>query len=53
MILTSNLESPFVASVLTPVTIPFKCPVNDEVDPAPGMTTPVKAAVTPVPIVHP
>ena len=52
-ILTSNLESPFVASVDTPVTIPFKCHVNVAVVPAPGITTLVNAAVTPIPIVQP
>ena len=51
--MTSNFESPFVASVETPVTIPFKCPVNVAVVPAPGITTFVKAAVTPAPIVQP
>ena len=52
-ILTSNLESPFVASVDTPVTIPFRCPVNVDVVPAPGITRFVSAAVTPAPIVQP
>ena len=52
-ILTSNFESPFVASVDTPVTIHFRCPVNVAVVPAPGITTFVNAAVTPVPIVQP
>ena len=52
-ILTSNLESPFVASVDTPVTIPFRCPVNVDVVPAHGITRFVSAAVTPAPIVQP
>ena len=40
-------------SVVTPVIIPFKYPLNREVVPAPGRTTLESAAVTPNPIVAP
>ena len=44
---------PPVASVVTPVIIPLRKPVNPVVDPVPGTTALFKAAVTPNPIVAP
>ena len=55
MSLTSNVEPPAapVASVETPVIIPFKYPVNVDVVPAPGMTASLTATVTPLPTTQP
>ena len=44
---------PPVASVVTPVIIPLRKPVNAEVDPVPGITALFNVAVTPNPIVAP
>lgn len=42
-----------VASVVIPVIIPFKYPLKVEVVPAPGIETPLIAAVIPKPICAP
>jgi hypothetical protein len=44
---------PFVASVVTPVIIPFKKPVKSDVVPDPARAVFVSAVVTPKPIVAP
>lgn len=44
---------PFVESVVIPVMIPFKYPVNDEVEPAPGNVTEVRVVVIPYPTIAP
>jgi hypothetical protein len=46
-IFTLIVEFAFVVSVETPVIIPFRYPVNEEVDPAPGKVTADRATVTP------
>ena len=54
-IFTSIVLAELVASVVTPVMIPFRYPVNNDVVPAPalGNTTLESDAVTPAPIVAP
>ena len=51
-ILTSIVLLPFVASVVTPVIIPFKKPVKSDVVPDPAIAV-FNAVVTPKPIVAP
>ena len=41
------------ASVETPVIIPFRYPLNSDVEPAPGRTTPSIDVVIPYPIIAP
>jgi hypothetical protein len=50
---TSKELFPLVASVETPVIIPFRYPLKGVVVPAPGMVTLLSAAVTATPIVAP
>ena len=52
-IFTSMLLAPLVVSVVTPVMIPLRYPVNVEVEPNPGIVTAERFAVTPNPIVAP
>ena len=52
-IFTSMLLLPFVPSVVTPVMIPLRLPLNVDAEPDPAITRLERDAVTPNPIVAP